>query len=292
MFQSLHVFRALRNGANMRNARGAGGRARAYCVWARAGVRTCLGARTRRIERTYVPPGWGRRRLAAGTEPANVEVEGRRSAQSCGLAAGRDGDRWSRLGTRRSGMDGRGPGRIAVLREADARTRTADPFITSEVLYQLSYVGIVQALRDSATASAASAAADVLQHGTPLRLRVPGRELVQHRCNELGRAWRRRLQARAHARQAPHASDDQLVEASAARRPARRATTADSYGIDTPCSNSATSSSSSLHSHTRPHFLWLSGRRMPALSSWCNALPIATWDFPVSSWPEATSSTG
>ena len=26
--------------------------------------------------------------------------------------------------------------------EADARTRTADPFITSEVLYQLSYVGV------------------------------------------------------------------------------------------------------------------------------------------------------
>ena len=26
---------------------------------------------------------------------------------------------------------------------ADARTRTADPFITSEVLYQLSYVGEV-----------------------------------------------------------------------------------------------------------------------------------------------------
>ena len=25
--------------------------------------------------------------------------------------------------------------------EADGRTRTADPFITSEVLYQLSYVG-------------------------------------------------------------------------------------------------------------------------------------------------------
>ena len=25
--------------------------------------------------------------------------------------------------------------------EADARTRTGDPFITSEVLYQLSYVG-------------------------------------------------------------------------------------------------------------------------------------------------------
>ena len=27
------------------------------------------------------------------------------------------------------------------LLEADARTRTGDPFITSEVLYQLSYVG-------------------------------------------------------------------------------------------------------------------------------------------------------
>jgi hypothetical protein len=26
--------------------------------------------------------------------------------------------------------------------QADARTRTADPFITSEVLYQLSYVGV------------------------------------------------------------------------------------------------------------------------------------------------------
>jgi hypothetical protein len=27
------------------------------------------------------------------------------------------------------------------LREADARTRTGEPLITSEVLYQLSYVG-------------------------------------------------------------------------------------------------------------------------------------------------------
>jgi hypothetical protein len=31
-------------------------------------------------------------------------------------------------------------------READARTRTGDPFITSEVLYQLSYVGEVRLL--------------------------------------------------------------------------------------------------------------------------------------------------
>ena len=29
--------------------------------------------------------------------------------------------------------------------EADGRTRTGDPFITSEVLYQLSYVGKVAA---------------------------------------------------------------------------------------------------------------------------------------------------
>jgi hypothetical protein len=28
-----------------------------------------------------------------------------------------------------------------LIAEADARTRTGDPFITSEVLYQLSYVG-------------------------------------------------------------------------------------------------------------------------------------------------------
>src|SRR6186713_2858769 len=31
--------------------------------------------------------------------------------------------------------------RSRLHREADARTRTGDPFITSEVLYQLSYVG-------------------------------------------------------------------------------------------------------------------------------------------------------
>jgi hypothetical protein len=30
---------------------------------------------------------------------------------------------------------------LDVLKRADARTRTGDPFITSEVLYQLSYVG-------------------------------------------------------------------------------------------------------------------------------------------------------
>jgi hypothetical protein len=30
---------------------------------------------------------------------------------------------------------------VPLVDEADARTRTGDPFITSEVLYQLSYVG-------------------------------------------------------------------------------------------------------------------------------------------------------
>jgi hypothetical protein len=40
------------------------------------------------------------------------------------------------------GLDGpSGRAETTWLREADARTRTGDPFITSEVLYQLSYVG-------------------------------------------------------------------------------------------------------------------------------------------------------
>jgi hypothetical protein len=33
-------------------------------------------------------------------------------------------------------------------KEADARTRTGDPFITSEVLYQLSYVGGASTVAD------------------------------------------------------------------------------------------------------------------------------------------------
>ena len=41
-----------------------------------------------------------------------------------------------------SGGDGDAEGGDpASMLEADARTRTGDPFITSEVLYQLSYVG-------------------------------------------------------------------------------------------------------------------------------------------------------
>jgi hypothetical protein len=41
-------------------------------------------------------------------------------------------------------------------RQADARTRTGDPFITSEVLYQLSYVGAVAMLAPAAGGSAKS----------------------------------------------------------------------------------------------------------------------------------------
>ncbi|RDI76056.1 hypothetical protein Gocc_0475 [Gaiella occulta] len=43
----------------------------------------------------------------------------------------------------------------ASILEADARIRTADPFITSEVLYQLSYVGAPRIVGTSAAASQA-----------------------------------------------------------------------------------------------------------------------------------------
>src|SRR6266480_3530620 len=47
--------------------------------------------------------------------------------------------------------------------EADARTRTGDPFITSEVLYELSYVGVVASLAPAPPSSQAvdDAARDV-----------------------------------------------------------------------------------------------------------------------------------
>jgi hypothetical protein len=41
------------------------------------------------------------------------------------------------------------------FRRADARNRTGDPFITSEVLYQLSYVGVCRNFPDSASPVAA-----------------------------------------------------------------------------------------------------------------------------------------
>ena len=48
----------------------------------------------------------------------------------------------------------------AATLEADARTRTGDPFITSEVLYQLSYVG------EAGQCSAAQARNPWLRAGT------------------------------------------------------------------------------------------------------------------------------
>ena len=47
----------------------------------------------------------------------------------------------------RPSADVTGAGSACSRREADARTRTGDPFITSEVLYQLSYVGVCPANR-------------------------------------------------------------------------------------------------------------------------------------------------
>jgi hypothetical protein len=38
------------------------------------------------------------------------------------------------------------PRNLQAFSRADARTRTGDPFITSEVLYQLSYVGEAEAV--------------------------------------------------------------------------------------------------------------------------------------------------
>ncbi len=45
------------------------------------------------------------------------------------------------IGPQRRLADNRNPRVCGGFCEADARTRTGDPFITSEVLYQLSYVG-------------------------------------------------------------------------------------------------------------------------------------------------------
>jgi hypothetical protein len=61
-----------------------------------------------------------------------------------------------------------GAGILALPAEADARIRTADPFITSEVLYQLSYVGALKriALPPSSAPAAATDMAGAV-HQTP-----------------------------------------------------------------------------------------------------------------------------
>jgi hypothetical protein len=63
----------------------------------------------------------------AGLEPATSWV---RSRRSCSHGVRTCGDDSQPAQTKR-----------LQIKRADARTRTGDPFITSEVLYQLSYVG-------------------------------------------------------------------------------------------------------------------------------------------------------
>jgi hypothetical protein len=48
---------------------------------------------------------------------------------------------------RRAGRDARLGAKLMDLLRADAGIRTPDPFITSEVLYQLSYVGVARGKR-------------------------------------------------------------------------------------------------------------------------------------------------
>ena len=56
-------------------------------------------------------------------------------------ATSADGVNVDRLGLNDGAPRGRRDRKTLQIEEADARIRTADPFITSEVLYQLSYVG-------------------------------------------------------------------------------------------------------------------------------------------------------
>src|SRR6185437_2932760 len=73
-------------------------------------------------------------------------------------------------------------GNVPICREdarADARTRTGDPFITSEVLYQLSYVGVCRYFPELPQPRSTSWAARGLQN--------PGRSLLLARVTDAGR---------------------------------------------------------------------------------------------------------
>ena len=77
------------------------------------------------------PPRWGTgARLAPNLRPTACRCASF-PVVSCHLDAGAEG---TRIASNHAAFRG-------VESEADERTRTADPFITSEVLYQLSYVG-------------------------------------------------------------------------------------------------------------------------------------------------------
>jgi hypothetical protein len=71
----------------------------------------------------------------------------------------------------------------AALCEADAGTRTPDPFITSEVLYQLSYVG---AAPDASEASAAPGDSPSVSAASPPRDHRPASTATSHRPGESG----------------------------------------------------------------------------------------------------------
>ena len=70
------------------------------------------------------------------------------------------------------------------MKEADARIRTADPFITSEVLYQLSYVGKVAILGGSRGSSPMYLPLSGANRGRRVRIRAvssSGRHLERPR---------------------------------------------------------------------------------------------------------------
>src|SRR6266540_3032259 len=67
------------------------------------------------------------RRAGTASDVPGAPGGGRKPTPGLEPEASRDGERCPRCSGRRP--------------EADARTRTGDPFITNEVLYQLSYVG-------------------------------------------------------------------------------------------------------------------------------------------------------
>ncbi len=78
----------------------------------------------------------------AGMVPGPESLGVLAQSQACGRGIVRAdvGENVGGSALRRSGPDRKWPFCRPFL-EADARIRTGDPFITSEVLYQLSYVG-------------------------------------------------------------------------------------------------------------------------------------------------------
>ena len=99
--------------------------------------------------------------------------------------------------------------------QADARIRTGDPFITSEVLYQLSYVGIpANCLRERSVAIAHE------KSGAPRRLAC-GRD-GPHRNAWCARIWRCCPCPERHAAAETVAHDDRHRFISLPEQPARQ----------------------------------------------------------------------